>query len=259
MSLFAGRSLKVLSLPIFKICDSHIMNCQNDMDFFVDFSLENSSQESGLTLPAIWAGKLDFEDSLRIQNQMKDRIKRKAPRSLLLGFESAQPVISLGIRSDSSHILWPSSKLKKHNLSQRKVKRGGSATLHAPGQLVIYPMLSLPAFGLKVRDFIALLESITQDFLQDFGISTHKEGLLAGLWTKNGKMGFFGIHISEGVSCHGLSVNVDNDLRLFSALKSCGEAGRKHDKMSFYPQARGLGKRALFLKWREKAIESFSY
>ena len=41
-------------------------------------------------------------------------------------------------------------------------------------------------------------------------ISEKKEDS-AGLFTQTGKIAFFGIHISRGVSQHGLSININND------------------------------------------------
>ena len=117
--------------------------------------------------------------------------------------------------------------------------------MHAPGQLIIYPVLFLPSLGLKVKDFIVSLEEITQSVLTDFGIETDKEGQYAGLYTERGKICFFGIHISEGVSQHGVSINVHNDLNLFQAIKSCGEQNRPHDSLSLYPSF-SLSQKELF-------------
>ena len=55
----------------------------------------------------------------------------------------------------------------------------------------------------------------------------------SGLSTSKGKIAFFGIHISEGISQHGLSINVFNELSLFSSIKSCGVSHRSHDSL-FY-------------------------
>ena len=93
-----------------------------------------------------WTGSVPFEKSLTIQEKLK--ASAKEARFCFFGFESHQPVISMGLRSDQTHILWPEEKLKKHNVLRVKVRRGGEATLHSPGQLVIYPVLSLPLLGL---------------------------------------------------------------------------------------------------------------
>ena len=147
--------------------------------------------------------------------------------------------------------------MKKYQILQKEVRRGGEATLHTPGQLIIYPVLYLPAFSLKVKDFISTLEIITQKLLKDFGIVTNKEGSYAGLYTQRGKISFFGIHISHGVSQHGLAINVHNDLNLFQSIRSCGEPNRQHDKLSFYSQF-SMSKKDLFFKWCKKALDELT-
>ncbi len=201
-----------------------------------------------------WKGPVAFSETLKLQKEYKDLAKKG--EGVFLGFESKEAVITMGLRSDQSHILWSEEKLKKYHISQVTIKRGGEATLHAPGQLVIYPLLYLPSLGLRVIDFIVALEEITQGLLTDLGISTKREGKYAGLYTKRGKICFFGIHISEGVSQHGLSINVDNNLTLFNSIKSCGEEGRSHDSLCSY-QSFSLSKEELFFKWCGKAFDFF--
>ena len=202
-----------------------------------------------------WAGTIPFKRSLDSQEKLKALAKKS--QFYFFGFEVTEPLITLGLRSDESHILFNESQLKLYGLSKMKLKRGGEATLHAPGQLVIYPILFLPRLGLKVKDFIVSLEEITQSLLKDLGVETKKEGQYAGLYTKRGKICFFGIHISEGVSQHGLSINVNNDLSLFNTIKSCGEQNRPHDSLSLYPNF-SLSQEELFLKWCEKARAFFT-
>ena len=202
-----------------------------------------------------WVDSIPFEKSLTIQNDLKSFAKQS--QFCFFGFESKEPVITLGFRSDKSHILWPEKSLRKYNISLLNVRRGGEATLHSTGQLVIYPVLHLPFLGLKVKDFIVALEKITQNLLEDLGILSWQEGKFAGLYTERGKICFFGIHISEGVSQHGLSINVDNDLSLFDSIKSCGETGRKHDSLSLYHDF-SLSKEELFFKWCDKAFDFFN-
>ncbi|MCZ0931539.1 MAG: lipoyl(octanoyl) transferase LipB [Oligoflexia bacterium] len=201
-----------------------------------------------------WAGSVSFGHSLDTQEKLKALAKKS--QFCFFGFNATDPVITLGLRADESHILFDENQLKRYNILKLNLKRGGEATLHAPGQLVIYPILSLPCLGLKVKDFIAGLEEITQSVLRGFGVETKKEGKYAGLYTERGKICFFGIHVSGGVSQHGLSINVHNDLSLFSAIKSCGEQNRKHDSLSLYKEF-SLSKEELFFKWCEKASNFF--
>ncbi|MCY4320879.1 MAG: lipoyl(octanoyl) transferase LipB [Bdellovibrionaceae bacterium] len=202
-----------------------------------------------------WKGSIPFKQSLDIQEEYKTLSKKS--QFYFLGFEVKTPVITLGLRADESHILFNDSELEKNNISQLKVKRGGEATLHSPGQLIIYPIVYLNSFSLKVKDFIIGLEKVSQILLEDFAIKTKREGKYAGLYTDKGKVCFFGIHVSEGVSQHGLSINVHNDLSLFQSIKSCGEQNRKHDSLSLYTSF-SLSTEELFFKWCDKAHSFFN-
>ena len=217
-------------------------------EFFKNSQLNASSKEELLK-----NSQLNTSSKEELLKNSQLNTSSKESQFCFLGFEVTEPVITLGLRADESHVLFNSSQLKENKLSILKLKRGGEATLHAPGQLVIYPVLSLPRLGLKVKDFIVMLEEITQSVLKDFGIETKKEGNYAGLYTERGKICFFGIHISRGVSQHGVSINVNNDLNLFRSIKSCGEQDRQHDSLSLYP-CFSLSKEELFLKWCEKAV-----
>jgi len=202
-----------------------------------------------------WAGSIEFQESLSRQESLKESLVKKNcekdcdnPQTFFLGFEPSSPVVSLGLMSDNTHILKSDLELKTAGLSVVKVRRGGEATLHSPGQLVIYPVVQLKSLGLRVKDFIIALQYITQFFLKELGIETKKGEDFAGLYTKKGKIAFFGIHISKGLSQSGLSLNVTNDLSFFKYIKSCGESKRSHDKISNYKKA-PLDKKNFFFHW----------
>lgn len=202
-----------------------------------------------LTFHEKWLGSIPFKQSLKEQESLKDLAKNS--EFYFLGFEVCNPSITKGVRASSEDIVWNEEKRKAHNIEVFELRRGGQATLHAPGQLVIYPVIHLPSFKMKVKDFIVSLETITQSFLEDFKIPTERLDKYSGLSSSQGKIAFFGIHISEGVSQHGLSINVDNDLSLFSSIKSCGTSHRPHDKLSSYQTK--LTTKDLFYKWTKKA------
>ncbi|MGI9548941.1 MAG: lipoyl protein ligase domain-containing protein, partial [Bdellovibrionales bacterium] len=119
-----------------------------------------------------WLGSISFEESLKEQEELKSLAQKG--RFYFLGFEPRDTVITKGLRSDSKDILWDSNQLKKHSIQVLSLKRGGQATLHSRGQLVLYPVVSLPLIGIKVKDFIVLLESITQAVLKDLNIDTKR-------------------------------------------------------------------------------------
>jgi lipoyl(octanoyl) transferase len=48
---------------------------------------------------------------------------------------------------------------------------------------------------------------------------------LTGVWVGTRKIGSIGLHVSRGVTTHGLAVNVNNDLQPFEWVVPCGIEG----------------------------------
>ena len=205
----------------------------------------------------LWLGKLPVEASLQKQLDLKRQLlcEDSPSHGFFMGFEPESPIITKGLRSGREDVLWSESRLAQAGVRQISIKRGGHATLHSPGQLVIYPILPLAAFSLKVKDYIVALEEITQKVLLKWGVLTERLEEYAGLSTSRGKMAFFGVHISQGVSQHGLAVNVNNALHLFAAIKSCGVAQREHDSLSLAGVQ--ISTRELFSVWIRTAQKFF--
>ena len=180
----------------------------------------------------VWENQISYLDSLKKQEELKAECL-KTGRSFALGFH-CPAVITLGLRGSEEDLLFSQSEYKKKNISIISIKRGGQATLHSPGQLVLYPISNIKQNKFRVRDFVHFIEQTTRQVFTQLGVSVHKEEGQAGLFTQRGKIAFFGIHITEGVSQHGLAVNIHNDLSLFDSIRSCGVSRRTHDKLSNY-------------------------
>ena len=104
-------------------------------------------------------------------------------------------------------------------------KRGGRITVHSPGQIVVYPIINLRKRGLNVRDFVVMLEEWMISALSEFGIKATVSSDGIGVWVNGSKIGFVGIRIGQGVSTHGLCLNVSNDIKYFSNIIPCGISG----------------------------------
>lgn len=113
--------------------------------------------------------------------------------------------------------------------------RGGQYTYHGPGQRIAYVMLDLGRRRRDLRQFVHEVEAWIIDALADFGIAgrTHPERV--GVWVarpdkKPGLLGepaedkiaAIGVRVRRWVTFHGLSINLDPDLRHFSGIVPCG-------------------------------------
>jgi lipoyl(octanoyl) transferase len=100
--------------------------------------------------------------------------------------------------------------------------RGGEITYHGPGQVVLYTLIDLGRRGIKVKQYVALLEQSVIDLLG--GRGERKSGA-PGVYVGGAKVAALGIRVSRGRAFHGVAVNVDMDLAPFLAIAPCGYSG----------------------------------
>lgn len=108
-----------------------------------------------------------------------------------------------------------------------RIERGGDITYHGPGQLVVYPIINLLNHHLGVKSYVNALEEAVIRTLADFGIEGGRIEGATGVWLGIGtaserKICAIGVKISHGITMHGLALNVNTDLRGFSAINPCG-------------------------------------
>jgi lipoyl(octanoyl) transferase len=106
-----------------------------------------------------------------------------------------------------------------------KTDRGGQITYHGPGQIVMYPMLSLKRYGIGVKALVFKLEQCMIDTLSGLGIEASRRDDAPGVYVDHAKIGALGLRIRKGTSYHGLSLNVNMDLSPFSNIDPCGYQG----------------------------------
>ncbi|WP_083768155.1 MULTISPECIES: lipoyl(octanoyl) transferase LipB [unclassified Nocardioides] len=117
------------------------------------------------------------------------------------------------------------------------VDRGGKITFHGPGQLVGYPIVTLPDHVLVV-DYVRRLEEALIRACADLGVTTARVPGRSGVWLKaepgrsegggaplgERKVAAIGIRVSRGVTMHGFALNCDVDLGWYDRFVPCGIA-----------------------------------
>jgi lipoyl(octanoyl) transferase len=109
------------------------------------------------------------------------------------------------------------------------VDRGGKITFHGPGQLVGYPIVTLPDH-VKVVDYVRRVEEALIQVCADLGVTTARVPGRSGVWLRadeNGperKIAALGIRVSRGVTMHGFALNCDVDLGWYDRFVPCGIA-----------------------------------
>jgi lipoyl(octanoyl) transferase len=134
------------------------------------------------------------------------------------------PIFTLGLAGDPTH------RLQHSHIPLVNTDRGGQITYHGPGQIVIYPLLELRRYGLKVREYVQLLEQSLIDALVAVGVANaQRKPNAPGVYTPHhgtlAKIAALGIKVRKGFTYHGLALNVDMDLNPFYQINPCGYAG----------------------------------
>ena len=130
------------------------------------------------------------------------------------------PVYTLGLAADPAFGPKASTAIPVVN-----VERGGEVTYHGPGQAVIYTLVDIARRGIKVREFVALLEDAVIGVLADQGVKAERRKGAPGVYVDGAKVAALGIRIARGRAFHGLALNVDLDLAPFDAIDPCGYPG----------------------------------
>lgn len=214
-----------------------------------------TSPLSGEAIQDRFLGQISYEEGLTAQDQALANLNEKRIGEVL-GLEHSA-VITLGKRGRVELDLTASmEELQSRGIQLITSTRGGQATLHSPGQLVIYPCLNLKELGLGVRDYVCRLEKTTQRFLKAHGIETTPNPEEPGLYTSRGKIAFFGIRVSQGFASHGVAINVSNDTGLFKLIRSCGKDHETFDRMQDHGAT--AAPRDLFLEWMNHFLKTLA-
>lgn len=164
-------------------------------------------------------GRMGYAEALALQEEAAAAVKAGTSAGVIFILEHG-PVITLGANKPVNTVL-----CAPPGVAVVQTDRGGGATAHNPGQLVVYPVVALRALGFGVKSFVAWLLELGRELLADYGVAATCRSNPLGLWVGERKIASLGIHVSRGVATHGIAVNLDNDLRLFNAIVPCGLAG----------------------------------
>jgi lipoyl(octanoyl) transferase len=185
---------------------------------------------------------IEYRTALRLQEKLLALRKGGAISDVLVLLEHL-PVITLGRNAKTKNIVASPDLLAQRGVEVFECDRGGDVTFHGPGQLVAYPIFDLRGFPsdsatrktLGAVEYVRRLEEVLIRTCADFGVSAKRISGLTGVWTgedarastiggEEAKIAALGVHISQGVTSHGVALNVNNDLSFFDLIVPCGIA-----------------------------------
>lgn len=152
-------------------------------------------------------GCVDYGVARRLQEHLADERRAGRIDDLLLLLEHP-PIVTVGRNGRDP---FAGTSRPAGSVSCVRVDRGGAATYHGPGQLVIYPVVALKSEGRGVRRFVDELEEALCAVAREHGVAAVRRAGFPGAWVEDGrprKLGSVGISVRRGVSLHGAALNV---------------------------------------------------
>lgn len=178
-------------------------------------------------------GIVPYEEARVAQRWLEGARQEGEIADVLLLLEHT-PVYTRGRRSTEAELPMQAEWYEMQGIEVHDTDRGGRVTYHGPGQLVAYPIVSLKPYDDDVHAYVRRLERVAIESLAAHGVAAGTIDGLTGVWTEGEtpgpeagagaarKIGSIGVHVSRGVTTHGMAVNVNNDLQPFEWVVPCG-------------------------------------
>ncbi|MCP3910339.1 MAG: lipoyl synthase [Actinomycetia bacterium] len=186
-----------------------------------------TAAEVAVPSPALhvrWLGRVAYQDGLALQRGLHGH----SPDDHLLLLEH-DPVYTFGRRGDLGHLHVAAEAV---GAQVHHSDRGGDVTFHGPGQLVGYPIRTVPGRrggGLvETAAYVSDLEQLLIDTLTRLGLpGTGRLDGFPGVWVdpdgvRPRKIAAIGVRLHRGRSLHGFGLNVSTDLAWFGHMDPCG-------------------------------------
>jgi lipoyl(octanoyl) transferase len=187
-------------------------------------SLADDRPTPAPTRRAAWLdlGVCEYERAHELQLRLHARRLAGSIADVAIVLEHT-PCITYGRAAHAAeNILAGEERLSSAGVAVCATDRGGDVTYHGPGQLILYAIVDLAAYGKDVHAHSRRLEQVLIDALASFGVEATRKKEYPGVWTGRGKIGAIGLRVSRWVTLHGISFNVSPDMSHFSLIVPCG-------------------------------------
>ena len=167
---------------------------------------------------------INYLDALKFMQKHVDKILYHNGDELIW-FLNHDHIYTCGTSANKNEII------NKTSTPIIQTNRGGKTTYHGPGQRIVYLMINLNKKKRDIRKFINLIEQSVVCLLKDFNIESTTFPNRVGIWItksrgnilkKEKKIGAIGLRIKKWVTYHGLSFNINPNLKYYQNIHACG-------------------------------------
>jgi lipoyl(octanoyl) transferase len=175
---------------------------------------------TGQRLTAYMLGIVDFDAVLRLQRRLVYDVAGDRSTAALVVCEHS-PTITVGRDGSREHIRFDMADLETRGWPVRWVNRGGGCVLHAPGQIVAYPIVALERMGFDLRAYLDRLHLAVIDTLAECDLSATVLHSNPGVCVGDRLIAHIGVAVRDWIAYYGISLNVNPDLEPFRKVQVC--------------------------------------
>ena len=175
-------------------------------------------------LAVVRLGTVPYAEAFALQRRLVEARQADAIEDVLLLLEHPPTITHHNTGRGLENLRVGVEELAARGVTLEPTDRGGNVTLHAPGQLLGYPILRLRDHDL--HGYLRSLEEVLIRAAAALGAETARVPGRTGTWLPDGsaKLAAIGVKASRWVTLHGFAMNVSTDLGLFDLIVPCGIA-----------------------------------
>ena len=201
--------------------------------------MERVAEKNGLGLVIRDCGLAEYREVLGLQHELQEQRGAGQIGDTVLIVEHPA-VITLGARKSANKLLVsPVSWLGGISIWSRFVAAAARPPI-IPDNWCSTRFCTSRNWGWTSIEYVRTLEAIGIELLAGLGVQSGRRKGFPGLWVGERKIASIGVRVSRFVTCHGMAINIQNDLSIFELVVPCGldgvqmtsvqrETGRLHD------------------------------
>ncbi len=168
-------------------------------------------------------GRVPYREALEFQHRAV-MARARGERGDAIYFAEHEPVLTVGRAGRAESVKAGGPELTRRGIEVVPVERGGDVTYHGPGQIVGYPIVSLPDLpsGKDLHRYLRDLEEALILALEAWNLRGVRRPPYTGVWVGDRKVAAIGVAVRRWVAFHGFALNVDPDLSHFDLIHPCG-------------------------------------
>jgi lipoyl(octanoyl) transferase len=185
----------------------------------LEHAISARARRTGVALRVYLLGQVEFEAALNLQRLLAYQVSGERDSAALVLCEHP-PIITVGRDGSPADVRCDLDELRLRRWPLRWVNRGGGSFLHVPGQLAIYPILSLDWFGWGLANYLDRLQRVLVAVLEDFSVPAVTQPGRPGVWVGPRLIGGVGVAVRDWVAYFGAVLNINPDLHHFRMVRT---------------------------------------